>query len=152
MSTPYLDGVRAQADNLRRSADVVAAALSGGIGSRMVETVRRGLTLTCGMGASTHAAVGFAAVLRAAGRPAIAVSAADLAAGVPAGLAATVLGVSQSGRSRDALHHPGVPARSSGDGGTAPDRAAVRSGPGSAARRRARRLRRGRRAHHRHPG
>jgi glucosamine--fructose-6-phosphate aminotransferase (isomerizing) len=55
------------------------------------------------MGASTHAAAGFAALLRATGRPAIAMSATDLQDGVPAGLAAAFLAISQSGRSRETV-------------------------------------------------
>jgi glucosamine--fructose-6-phosphate aminotransferase (isomerizing) len=103
MPVSYLDGVQAQPDILARSASVVTAALAGRVGSRMVSTVRRGNLLAYGMGASTHAAAGFAAVLRAAGRPATAMSAADLLDGIPLGLAATVLAISQSGRSRETV-------------------------------------------------
>jgi glucosamine--fructose-6-phosphate aminotransferase (isomerizing) len=61
------------------------------------------------MGASTSAVTGFAAALRAAGRPAVALSAADLISngvvsdGVPAGLAEAYLAVSQSGRSTETV-------------------------------------------------
>ena len=108
MPVSFLDGVRSQPDVLARSATVVERALGGRVGSRMVATLRRGGLLAYGMGASTHAAAGFAAVLRAAGRPATAMSAADLLDGIPSGLAATVLAVSQSGRSRETVEALGT--------------------------------------------
>lgn len=103
MSTRYLDGVRGQPDNLRRSAAVVRAALAGPVGSAAVAALGRGGVVALGMGASTHAAAGFAAVLRAANQAAVAMSAADLGDGVPRGLAAAFLGISQSGRSRETV-------------------------------------------------
>jgi glutamine---fructose-6-phosphate transaminase (isomerizing) len=103
VSVGYLDGVRGQPDNLRRSAVVLRAALAGPVGSGAVAALRRGALVALGMGASTHAAAGFAAVLRATGRPALGMSAADLGDGVPPGLAAAFLGVSQSGRSRETV-------------------------------------------------
>lgn len=112
--TNYLAGVRAQPENLRRSAAIVRAALAGPIGARVAALAGAGgpgtaaasgpgLIVAFGMGASTHAAAGFAAVLRVAGVPAIAASAADLQDGIPAGLAATYLAISQSGRSRETV-------------------------------------------------
>lgn len=101
MSISYLDGVRGQPDNLRRSAAVVGTALAGPVGADTVAALQRGGLIAFGMGASTHASAGFAAVLRAAGHPAVAMSAADLRDGAPPGLAATYLGISQSGRSRE---------------------------------------------------
>lgn len=116
MSVGYLDGVRGQPDNLRRSAARVRAALAGPVGSEAATAVQRGGLVALGMGASTHAAMGFAAVLRAAGRAAVAMSAADLGEGVPPGLAAAFLGISQSGRSRETVEAlaavpPGTAAR-----------------------------------------
>ncbi|SCG73306.1 SIS domain-containing protein [Micromonospora inositola] len=111
MTVAYLAGVRAQPDNLRRSAETVRAALAGPAGAQAAAASRWGSLLAFGMGASSHAAAGFAAVLRAGGLPAISASAADLHDGVPPGLAAAFLGISQSGRSRDTVDTlAGVPA------------------------------------------
>ncbi|HEX2356227.1 MAG TPA: hypothetical protein VHI50_07165 [Micromonosporaceae bacterium] len=103
MSEPFLAGVRAQPDNLVRSASVVRAALAGPAGARAVQAMRRGCLLAFGMGASAYAAAGFAAAVRRAGRPALAASAADLRTGSPPGLAAAYLAISQSGRSRETV-------------------------------------------------
>ncbi|WP_319459579.1 SIS domain-containing protein [Micromonospora sp. RTP1Z1] len=111
MTVAFLDGVRAQPDNLRRSAETVRAALDGPAGAQAATVARWGSLVAFGMGASTHAAAGFAAVLRAAGLPAISASAAELRDGVPPGLAASFLAVSQSGRSRETVEAlAGVPA------------------------------------------
>jgi glucosamine--fructose-6-phosphate aminotransferase (isomerizing) len=103
MSRSFLDGVLAQPDNLAQSASVVRAALAGPVGARAAAAVERGCLLAFGMGASAHAAAGFAASMRGTGRPALAVSAADLDTGSPAGLAAAYLAISQSGRSRETV-------------------------------------------------
>ncbi|MFE9690189.1 SIS domain-containing protein [Micromonospora sp. NPDC005806] len=103
MTLPYLDGVRAQPDNLRRSAQAVRAALAGPAGAQAAAASRWGSLLAFGMGASAHAAAAFAAVLRADGLPATSASAADLHDGMPQGLAAAFLGISQSGRSRETV-------------------------------------------------
>ena len=95
MTIGYHDGVRSQPENLRRSAATVRAALAGVSLSRS-----RGL-VAFGMGASAHAAAGFAAVLRDRGVPALAASAADLLR--PAGFGAAYLAISQSGRSRETV-------------------------------------------------
>ncbi|GII23809.1 SIS domain-containing protein [Planosporangium mesophilum] len=116
MAPEFIDGVRSQPDVLRRSAAAVREALDGG---PVTELLGRGRIAAIGMGASTHAVAGFAAALRAAGRPAVALSAADLVSngvvsdgvvsdgvvsdGVPAGLADAYLGVSQSGRSTETV-------------------------------------------------
>jgi glutamine---fructose-6-phosphate transaminase (isomerizing) len=102
MSPPYLDGVRAQPGNLRRSAQTVRTALAGAAGTR-VAALRRGGTMVFGMGASRHGAAGFAAALRAAGMPAMSASAADLMDGIPPRLADGFLAISQSGRSRETV-------------------------------------------------
>lgn len=96
----YLDGVRSQPENLRRSAAVVREALADG---PVVPMRRPGRILVLGMGASAAAATGFASVLRAAGRPALAADPADLLDAAPAGLADTYLAVSQSGRSAETV-------------------------------------------------
>ena len=103
MTPSYLDGVRAQPENLRRSAEVVAAALAGPFGAGAAAAVRRGVLVAFGMGASTHAATGFAACLRRAGLPAMAVSASDLGDGIPRALGEAFLAISQSGRSRETV-------------------------------------------------
>jgi hypothetical protein len=77
VSLSYLDGVRAQPDNLRRSATVVRAALAGPVAAGAITALEHGTLVAFGMGASNHAATGFANVLRAAGRPAFALSAGD---------------------------------------------------------------------------
>jgi len=91
----FLDAVRAQPAVLARSAATVRAALAPA-----VDRLRSGRLLVFGMGASTHAATAFAAVLRAAGRPALAASASEV--GTP-GLADAYLAVSHSGRSRETV-------------------------------------------------
>lgn len=103
MTRPYLDGVLAQPENLRRSAEAVRTALAGPVGAQAASVARWGGVVAFGMGASAHAAVGFAASLRADGLPVAAASAADLHEGVPHGLAAGFLGISQSGRSRETV-------------------------------------------------
>ncbi|OKI44700.1 SIS domain-containing protein [Micromonospora sp. CB01531] len=95
--------MRAQPENLRRSAAAVRAALAGPAGAQAAAASRWGNLVAFGMGASAHAAAGFAAALRAAGLPATSASAADLRDGIPPGFAATFLGVSQSGRSRETV-------------------------------------------------
>jgi glucosamine--fructose-6-phosphate aminotransferase (isomerizing) len=84
----YLDAVHAQPANLVQSRAVFSDAL---------ESLRLppGLLLAFGMGASAHAAVGFAAFVE----PAIALSAAE----PPAPGAASYLAISQSGRSRETV-------------------------------------------------
>ena len=117
MTVGYLDGVLSQPENLRRSADSVRAALP------LMEMP--GGLVAFGMGASSHAAAGFAAVLRDRGVPAISFSAADLmgsasvfrrgagpARPVRFGDSYAYLGISQSGRSREtveALDHADGP-------------------------------------------
>jgi glucosamine--fructose-6-phosphate aminotransferase (isomerizing) len=86
-----------------RSASVVRAALARPVGARAAAAVELGCLLAFGMGASAHAAAGFAALMRRAGRPALAASAADLDTDSPAGLAAAYLAISQSGRSRETV-------------------------------------------------
>jgi glutamine---fructose-6-phosphate transaminase (isomerizing) len=91
MKPGYLEAVRMQPDNLIRSRTVVGPAL-------------RSLTVTSplialGMGASGHAATGFAAALRALGFPAVALSAAE----PPPLMAGSYLAISQSGRSRETV-------------------------------------------------
>ncbi|HEV7899996.1 MAG TPA: SIS domain-containing protein [Planosporangium sp.] len=104
MAPEFIEGVRSQPDVLARSAVTVRDALTGPLGGFAVEVLDRGPIAAIGMGASTHAVTGFAAALRAAGRPAFALSAADLLSdGVPDGLADAYLGVSQSGRSRETV-------------------------------------------------
>ncbi|HEU4349013.1 MAG TPA: hypothetical protein VFR35_14640 [Actinoplanes sp.] len=78
MSVDYLEGVRSQPENLRRSADTVRAALAGPRGAELAALRAADGIIAFGMGASGHAAAGFAAVLRAAGVPALSASAADL--------------------------------------------------------------------------
>jgi glucosamine--fructose-6-phosphate aminotransferase (isomerizing) len=99
----FLDGVLSQPDVLARSAATVWEALAGPAGASAIEALRRGRVTAVGMGASTHAVTGFAAALRAAGRPVLGFSAADLLYGVPGGLADAYLGVSQSGRSTETV-------------------------------------------------
>lgn len=104
MTVGYLDGVLSQPENLRRSADSVRALLT------LIE-IPGGL-VAFGMGASSHAAAGFAAVLRDRGVPAISSSAAELARPVRFGDSYSYLGISQSGRSREtveALDHADGP-------------------------------------------
>lgn len=103
MMVAYLDGVLAQPDNLRRSAETVRAALAGPAGAQASAVRRSGNLAAFGMGASRHAAAGFVAVMRAGGVPAISASAAELHLGVPPGLAAAFLGISQSGRSTETV-------------------------------------------------
>lgn len=103
MTIAYLDGVRAQPDNLRRSAEAVRVALAGPAGAHVSAVSRQGSMVAFGMGASSHAAAGLAAVLRASGKPCISASAADLLDGTPPGLATAFLGISQSGRSRETV-------------------------------------------------
>ena len=100
MTVGYLDGVRSQPENLRRSAETVRAALSGPAGAAVTARAGAGL-LAFGMGASAHAAAGFAAVLRERGVPALSASAADLTP--PAGFGTAYLGISQSGRSTETV-------------------------------------------------
>jgi glucosamine--fructose-6-phosphate aminotransferase (isomerizing) len=126
MSEPdFLTGVRSQPYVLARSAATVREALAGPAGDAAVRALGGGRVAAVGMGASTHAVTAFAAWLRAAGRPALAFSAAELSrasgdmfggtpADVPAGLADAFLAVSQSGRSRETVEamravSPGVP-------------------------------------------
>jgi len=99
----YLDGVRSQPANLRRSAAAVTAALAGPAGDAARAALGGGRIAVLGMGASAAAAAGFAAALRAAGRAAVAVSPAELTDAVPAGLADGYLAISQSGRSRETV-------------------------------------------------
>jgi fructoselysine-6-P-deglycase FrlB-like protein len=98
----FADGVHSQPEVLCRSAATVRAALAGPAGAIAIPALR-GRVTALGMGASTSAAVGFAAALRAAGRPVTAASAADLGTGVPFGLADAYLAISQSGRSRETV-------------------------------------------------
>lgn len=100
MTVGYLDGVRSQPENLRRSAQTVRAALSGPAGAALTDRAQDGV-LAFGMGASAHAAAGFAAVLRQRGVPALSASAADL--DPPAGFGTAYLGISQSGRSTETV-------------------------------------------------
>ncbi len=97
MRPEFIDGVLSQPDNLVGSAATVRAALADG---KALDLLGRGRLAAIGMGASTHAVTGFAAALRALGRPVLAFSAAD---GVAPGLADAYLGVSQSGRSRETV-------------------------------------------------
>lgn len=99
MDVDFIDGVRSQPENLARSAAPVRAALAGGVADRLGTSA----VLCFGMGASTHAATAFAALLRGAGHPVLACSAADLLGGAPAGLADGYLAVTQSGRSRETV-------------------------------------------------
>jgi glucosamine--fructose-6-phosphate aminotransferase (isomerizing) len=90
MRPDYLDAVRAQPDNLIRSRGVVSEAL---------ESLRLPpLVLAFGMGASAHAATGFAAALQP-DYPAVALSAAE----PPPPGAGSYLAISQSGRSRETV-------------------------------------------------
>ena len=91
----FLDGVRAQPDYLAASRATVAEALDG----MDTSVLRRGTTVVLGIGASGHAAAGFAARLRERGARAYAVSSGD-------GTAGTVdcyLALSYSGRSRETV-------------------------------------------------
>jgi glutamine---fructose-6-phosphate transaminase (isomerizing) len=90
MSPTYHEAVRAQPANLVRSRAVVSAALD-----RLAPLEPPLIAL--GMGASAHAALGFAAALREAGFSAVALSAAE----PPPPGAGTYLAISQSGRSRE---------------------------------------------------
>jgi glucosamine--fructose-6-phosphate aminotransferase (isomerizing) len=103
MDVEFLAGVRSQPDNLARSAAALRGLLDSGAGERLARDAGRGALLAFGMGASAHAATAFAALLRAAGRPVLACSAADLLGGTPGGLAAGYLAVTQSGRSRETV-------------------------------------------------
>jgi len=94
----FLAVVRAQPEILARSIATVRAALADWPVPAMLGT---GRLLAFGMGASAHAAAGFAAVLRAAGRPALAASASEVAG--PPGLADAYLAISHSGRSRETV-------------------------------------------------
>src|SRR5204862_378644 len=87
----FLDAVRAQPAVLARSAATVRAALAPA-----VDRLRSGRLLVFGMGASTHAATAFAAMLRAAGRPALAASASEV--GTP--------GLADAYPTREYLHGP----------------------------------------------
>ena len=93
----YFDAVRAQPGLLAAAAPAVVAALPD------VVPALDGVGVTAfGMGASTHAAAGFAAALRAAGRYAVAASAPQVPAG-PGGY----LAVSHSGRSAETVEAAG---------------------------------------------
>lgn len=126
MEPDFRTGVLSQPEVLARSAATVREALAGPVGDAAVRALGSGRLAAVGMGASTHAVTAFAAWLRAAGRPALAFSAAELSRGgsadmfggaladVPAGLADAFLAVSQSGRSRETVEAmravpPGVP-------------------------------------------
>ena len=98
MSEDFLAVVRAQPEILARSISTVRAALAG---SPVPAMLGAGRLLVLGMGASAHAATGFAATLRAAGRPALAASASDVSG--PPGLADAYLAISHSGRSRETV-------------------------------------------------
>jgi glucosamine--fructose-6-phosphate aminotransferase (isomerizing) len=98
MTEDFLAVVRAQPEILARSIATVRAALAD---PRVPAMLGTGRLLALGMGASAHAAAGFAAVLRAAGRPAFAASASDVAG--PPGLADAYLAISHSGRSRETV-------------------------------------------------
>jgi glucosamine--fructose-6-phosphate aminotransferase (isomerizing) len=115
MTVGYLEGVRSQPENLRRSAATVRATLSGPVGAELA-ALRPGGFLAIGMGASGHAAAGFATVLRDRGVPALSASAADLigfasvfrrgagtARPVGFGDSYSHLAISQSGRSRETV-------------------------------------------------
>ncbi len=103
MTVPYLDGLLAQPDNLGQSAAIVSAALDDTAGQTAVATLAGGRVVALGMGASTAAALGFAAALRRVGRAVLAASASDLVEGVPDGLADAYLAISQSGRSAETV-------------------------------------------------
>jgi glutamine---fructose-6-phosphate transaminase (isomerizing) len=93
----YFEAVRAQPRLLAAAAPAVVAALPE------VVPALSGVSVTAfGMGASTHAAAGFAAALRAAGRSAVAASAPEVPAG-PGGY----LAVSHSGRSAETVEAAG---------------------------------------------
>jgi glutamine---fructose-6-phosphate transaminase (isomerizing) len=93
----YFEAVRAQPGLLAAAAPAVVAALPD------VVPVLDGVEVTAfGMGASTHAAAGFAAELRAAGRYAVAASAPQVPVG-PGGY----LAVSHSGRSAETVEAAG---------------------------------------------
>jgi glucosamine--fructose-6-phosphate aminotransferase (isomerizing) len=91
----FLDGVRAQPGYLERSRGLVQAALRG------IDTaaLRRGTTLAVGIGASGHAAAGFAARLRARGATAYPFSPGD----GPPGHADSYVAITYSGRSTETV-------------------------------------------------
>jgi glucosamine--fructose-6-phosphate aminotransferase (isomerizing) len=92
----YLDAVLGQPESLARSAVTVRAALAAG---DVVAALDPEPVAALGMGASAAAAAGFAAVLRDAGRPALAAAPTDAVAG----LAGAYLAISQSGRSAETV-------------------------------------------------
>ena len=93
----YFEAVRAQPGLLAAAAQAVVAALPD-----VVPALDSLSVIAFGMGASTHAAAGFAAALRAAGRSAVAASAPEVPAG-PGGY----LAVSHSGRSAETVEAAG---------------------------------------------
>jgi glucosamine--fructose-6-phosphate aminotransferase (isomerizing) len=100
MAMTYLDGVLSQPDNLAGSADTVEAELAAALPSGFEHPATS--VLLTGMGASLHAAVVAAVLLRARGRRAWAVSATDvLDEPRPEVLGDVAVAVSQSGRSAE---------------------------------------------------
>jgi glucosamine--fructose-6-phosphate aminotransferase (isomerizing) len=114
VSTPFADGVAAQPDNLRAGAAALRERLA-----EVDPAPLRGTVVFSGIGASWHALVPAVRALRAAGRRAFAVAAAELAE-LPTGLADAYVVVSQSGRSAETLaaverHEPVFAIASDGD-------------------------------------
>lgn len=91
----FLEGVRAQPENLAASREIVRKALDGLDAS----VLRRGTSVILGIGASGHAAAGYAARLRERGARAYAVSSGDGTAGA----VDCYLALSYSGRSRETV-------------------------------------------------
>lgn len=99
MSVGYLEDIFSQPENLSRSREVFSEALREADLSSFVH----GSIVFAGMGSSHFAAIPAAYALRAAGRPAFAVSATELLE--PGGdlLGSSYVGISQSGKSAETL-------------------------------------------------
>lgn len=95
MTVEFLDGVRSQPANLAASREVVRAALS----ALDVSVLRHGTSVLLGIGASGHAATGFATRLRTRGAHAYALSSGD----TPPTSADCYIALSYSGRSRETV-------------------------------------------------
>ncbi len=99
MTTSYTSVVRAQAENLRNSAQTVRQSLD----QLDLASWTQGRVAVVGMGASHHAAHALVAHLRTHGRSAYAIGASELMTTTPSDLAERYLVVSESGQSRETL-------------------------------------------------
>lgn len=108
----FLRGVRAQPEYLAASREIVRKAL----GDLDASVLRRGASVILGIGASGHAAAGYAARLRERGARAYAVSSGDGTAGA----ADCYIALSYSGRSRETVELLDTLGRDGAGDGTAP--------------------------------